>query len=58
MKSFLYAYNKIDEEIGYIIGFNFYENQKQWKPVEISTIVYISKLISELLNYVKRVKSF
>ncbi len=55
VKSFLYSYNKIDEEIGYIIGFNFYKNKKVWKPTEISTIVYITKLIAELLNYVKRV---
>lgn len=55
VKSFLYSYNEIDSEIGYIVGFNFYENQKNWQPLEISTIVYITKLISELLNYVKRV---
>lgn len=51
IKSFLHAYIYAGDEVLYAIGFDDCARQRLWSPIEISTLLHVSKIIAQFLNY-------
>ncbi len=51
IRSLLHAYIKQDELVEYCIGFDDCTNNRVWKPNEISTLMYASKIIAQALAH-------
>lgn len=51
IKSFLHAYIYSGDEVLYAIGFDDCSKQRIWSPIEISTLLHVSKIIAQFLNY-------
>lgn len=50
VKSFLISHVLIDGTLGYIVGCEDFLRPRVWKPVEISTLMYASKIMGQCLE--------
>ncbi|MFI3250918.1 MAG: sensor domain-containing diguanylate cyclase [Eubacteriales bacterium] len=53
VKSFVVSFLAKEEKVQYAIGFEDYLRPRTWKPSEIGTLVYASKILSQCLEYNK-----
>ncbi len=53
IKSFLHAYIYSGKDVLYAIGFDDCSKERIWSPIEISTLLNVSKIIAQFLNYKK-----
>lgn len=51
IKSFLHTYMVSDGKIVYVLGFDDCESTRVWSPLEISTLMYSTKIIAQFLSY-------
>lgn len=51
VQSFLHAYTSRDNQVSYVFGFDECTTPRVWSPMEISTIMYVSRIVAQFLNY-------
>lgn len=57
IKSFLHAYIRSGEKFSYVIGFDDCVHHRVWSPIEITTLLYVSKIMAQFANYNKTIKA-
>lgn len=57
LKSFLQVYVKIGETDKYLIGFDDFYIQRAWSPIEMSTLIYTSKIFAQFLEYKESIET-
>lgn len=50
IKSFLHAYIGPSDRATFIMGFDDCDTTRIWRPIEISTLLHVSKIIAQFLN--------
>lgn len=51
--SVCYLYSQGEHNLHYILGTNTYTKSKTWKPMEVCTVAYLMRILSEFLAYTK-----
>lgn len=51
IQSFLHSYIKSDNRFAYAVGFDDCECPRVWSPIEITTLMHVSKIIAQFLHY-------
>lgn len=51
IKSFLHAYLGEGDSFTYTIGFDDCDSPRVWSPLEIATLLHVSKIIAQFINY-------
>ncbi|MFI3172977.1 MAG: hypothetical protein R3Y58_11525 [Eubacteriales bacterium] len=49
--SFLLSFNKVNDKLSTVVGFDDCTSQRKWSPIEISTMMYAGKIINQFLMY-------
>lgn len=53
VKSFIHSYIIRDEKVKYILGFDEMQTARIWSPIEINSLLYIGRIIAQVLEYKK-----
>lgn len=56
IESILHAYIRSGNKFSYMVGFDDCNSARVWSPIEIATLLYVSKIIAQFLNYNKTLK--
>ncbi len=51
VQSFLHAYTYQSKHVSYVLGFDECTGPRVWSPMEVSTIMYLSRIVAQFLNY-------
>lgn len=51
IQSFLHAYIRSGDKFTYVLGFDDCLEPRVWSPMEISTLLHVSKIIAQFINY-------
>lgn len=51
IQSFLHGYIYSGNQVSYVLGLDDCASARVWSPIEISTIMHVSKIIAQFLNY-------
>ncbi len=57
VQSFLHAYTYRDGKVTYTLGLDECAGARVWNPMEISTMMYLSRIIAQFLNYKNAIES-
>lgn len=57
IKSFLHAYIRSGEKFSHVIGFDDCTHHRVWSPIKITTLLYVSKIMAQFVNYNKTIKA-
>ncbi|WP_409967816.1 diguanylate cyclase [Bengtsoniella intestinalis] len=51
IQSFLHAYIRSGNKFSYVLGFDDCQHPRVWSPMEIATLLHVSKIIAQFVNY-------
>lgn len=54
--SFLLSFNKMDDQVTSVVGFDDCVSTRIWSSIEIATLMHVSKILNQFLKYMQAMK--